>query len=325
MPRWFTQVLKLAISLGLLWLLFSRVDVSRLAAAARQSSRGWVSVALLSYTIAVLASSWRWHRLLRIQQVDISLRAVTESSVVALFFNNFLPTNIGGDVMRIRDTARAAGSGARAATVVVADRILGLLALVFFAAVGGAVSASGRVPFSVTWIWLLFAGGVVVFAAVLLLPRQVSDRIVALTRVIGHWAHGQMDALTHSLAVFRSDPLGLVTSFAASLVVQGAFIGVYIAVARALAVPIRPWDMAIIVPLAGLLQIAPVSINGFGVREAAFTVFFTRLGLPREAALLVSLESTALIMGFSIFGAVLYVARHAPEKAPRSAEPALTS
>jgi hypothetical protein len=53
----------------------------------------------------------------------------------------------------------------------------------------------------------------------------------------------------------------------------------------------------------------PVSINGFGVREAAFTLYFSRLRLPIESALLVSLVPTALVMLFSLSGAAIYVGR----------------
>ncbi|HEY7287455.1 MAG TPA: lysylphosphatidylglycerol synthase transmembrane domain-containing protein [Vicinamibacterales bacterium] len=316
--RWITHAAKIGISAVLLWLLFSRVDLARLVSAARRSSPGWLVAGVVSYSIAVLASSWRWHRLLKIQRVDMSLRAVTESSVVALFFNNFLPTNIGGDVMRIRDTVGPAGSSARAATVVLVDRVIGLLGLVMFAAVGVAASANGRLPVSAEWIWALFIAGCLAVVALLLIPVKVCGWIRPVTQLMGSWAQSQIDALASALVAFRESPSGLLAAFMAALVVQGAFIGVYIAVARALEVPVGAWDMAIIVPLSGVLQMVPVSINGFGVREAAFTIFFTRLGLPRESALLVSLESTALIMGFSILGAVFYIARRSPE---RTSEP----
>jgi len=57
------------------------------------------------------------------------------------------------------------------------------------------------------------------------------------------------------------------------------------------------------------VQMLPVSVNGFGVREATFSFYFTRVGLPIESALLVSLVGTALIMLFSLTGAAVYVGR----------------
>jgi uncharacterized integral membrane protein len=53
----------------------------------------------------------------------------------------------------------------------------------------------------------------------------------------------------------------------------------------------------------------PVSLNGFGVREATFGFYFTRLGLPLESALLVSFMGAALIMLFSLSGGLVYIGR----------------
>jgi glycosyltransferase 2 family protein len=208
--------------------------------------------------------------------------------------------------------------------VVIADRIIGLLALVLFAAIGGVASANGRLAVSNGWIWGLLVAGVAGSACVLLIPARLNQWLQPLTRVMGRWVSTQIDALVHSVLAFRASPGGLLVSFVAALVVQASNIAVYAAVSRALGVPVGLWEMAVIVPLSGLLQIVPVSINGFGVREAAFTAFFARLGLPGELALLVSLESTALIMAVSLVGAALYVTRHATGGAT-SIEPVIVS
>ena len=103
-------LLKAVVSIGLLWLLFSRVDLARLWSVARTASPGWLVGALLLYLAMVLASAWRWGLLLRAQGVHLPFRSLTSSFLVATFFNNFLPSNIGGDVVRVADTAPAAGS-----------------------------------------------------------------------------------------------------------------------------------------------------------------------------------------------------------------------
>jgi hypothetical protein len=67
--------------------------------------------------------------------------------------------------------------------------------------------------------------------------------------------------------------------------------------------------MAVVVPISFLVQMLPISVNGFGVREATFSFYFTRLGLPIEAALVVSLVGAGLVMVFSLSGAAVYVTR----------------
>src|SRR5688572_8524599 len=124
-------IVKIIVSAGLLYVLLSRVDLARLWATARTASIPWLLAALGLYFAMIFVSAWRWGVLLRAQRIAVHVAALLRSYLVATFFNNFLPSNIGGDVVRVRDTARAAGSKTRAATVVLVDRGIGLLALVF--------------------------------------------------------------------------------------------------------------------------------------------------------------------------------------------------
>jgi hypothetical protein len=71
-------------------------------------------------------------------------------------------------------------------------------------------------------------------------------------------------------------------------------------------------DLAVIVPLSFIAQLLPVSVNGFGVREATFSFYFTRVGQPLESALLISLVPQALIMICSLAGAAVFVSRTQP-------------
>ena len=128
--------LKAGVSVALLALLFSKVDVARLWTVARTASIPWLVLALALYFGMILVSAWRWGLLLRAQHIVYPFRGLTSSFLVATFFNNFLPSNIGGDVIRITDTAPAAGSKTLATTVVLIDRGIGLLGLALVAAMG---------------------------------------------------------------------------------------------------------------------------------------------------------------------------------------------
>ena len=83
----------------------------------------------------------------------------------------------------------------------------------------------------------------------------------------------------------------------------------YFAVAYALHVDVGLSDLAVVVPISFVVQMLPVSVNGFGVREATFSFYYSRIGHPIESALLVSLVAQALIILFSLTGAVVYVWR----------------
>jgi uncharacterized membrane protein YbhN (UPF0104 family) len=304
---------KLAVSVVLLALLFSRIDAGSLWANARRASLAWLIAALGIYFINVLASVWRWHLLLDAQRIEISPKDLFGSFLVALFFNNFLPSNIGGDFIRIRDSAKAAGSKTLATTVVLADRVIGLIGLVLVAALGATMvtSIAGHAPSPIwpSWLWAGFLGATMVAAPAVLTPAGVARVLQPFTVFHPEWVGDRIESVTLALSRFRDRPSAIARCFAGAVFVQGTVVVFYFAVAQALHVPIAPWDLAVIVPLSFVVQMLPVSMNGFGVREATFSFYFTRVGLPMESALLVSLGATALVMVASMGGAAVWFSR----------------
>src|SRR5687768_4952852 len=202
--------IKIAVSLGLLALLLSRVDVGRLWAAARQASSAWLLGALALYGLMVCASSWRWGVLLAAQNVRLPFRALTSSFLVANFFNNFLPSNIGGDVVRITDTAGPAGSRTLATTVVLLDRGLGLMGLVLIAALGATMltgtEGQASSPIWPMWLWVGLAVGAAATAPALYAPDGFGRLLRPLTIVHPQWVGDRIAALTSALGRFRARP-----------------------------------------------------------------------------------------------------------------------
>ena len=307
-----TRVLlaKVIVSVGLLALLITRSDTPRLWAYVRTASISWLGSALALYLLMVLASAWRWGLLLTAQGVDVPARTLTGSFLVATFFNNFLPSNIGGDVIRIADTARPAGSRTLATTVVLMDRGIGLLGLVLLAAVAGSVVGdTGASPVPAGLLWAGLGGATLAAAPALLAPARLIRLLGPLRRLNPEWVGARLDRLTGVLERFRQAPLALAGCFAGAVLVQVILVGFYAAIAHAIGIAISPWHMAVLVPVSFLVQMLPVSVNGFGLREATFSFYFARLGLPIEAALVISLLGAGLVMLFSLTGAVVYVVR----------------
>ncbi len=303
---------KILTSGGLLYLLLSRVDLALLWQTAREASAAWLAAALGSYLVMILLSAWRWDLLLRAQHVDMRLGALTNSFLVATFFNNFLPSNIGGDVIRVTDTARAAGSKTIATTIVLLDRGLGLLGLLFVAALGatGAATASQVVgPLGPSVLWaMLFAGAVATGVAIM--RADLVGRLLGPLRVIHQeWVSERIGRLVGGLAKFRESPGKLIGCFAGAILVQGILVLFYALIARGLHIDVALSHLGLVVPLSFVMQMLPISVNGFGVREATFGFYFTRLGLSLESALALSFLGAVLIMLFSTSGAVVYLAR----------------
>jgi len=268
----------------------------------------------------ILVSTWRWRLLLEAQHLELPFGKLVSSFLVATFFNNFLPSNIGGDVIRIADTAPAAGSKTLATTVVLIDRGIGLLGLVLMAAMGASAGPQLTDASSIGpgVLWTGFGLAAVLATPALLMPEGFAKLLQPLRLLHPEWVGERLERLTAALGRFRDSPAALGGCFAGAIMVQTVLVGFYMAIAHSMRIPIGFAELAVIVPISFIVQMLPVSMNGFGVREATFGFYFSRLGLPLESALLVSFMGAALIMLFSLSGGVAYMGRQR-KVAPRSA------
>jgi uncharacterized membrane protein YbhN (UPF0104 family) len=322
------MVAKLAASGALLAWLLSRVDRGAMWTSIRGASLPWMGAAIGVFFANILASTWRWRLLLRAQRVRIASSTLLSSYLVATFFNNFLPSNIGGDVVRIRDTAGPARSKTIATTVVLLDRGLGLMGLVLVAALGATATAGTRgagAPVWASWLWAGFLGGVALVTPAVLSPSGFGRLLRPLVVLHPEWIGARITTVIGALERFRDQPGALLSCFGGAVLVQALLVLYYGAVAHALDLPVGLWDLAVVVPVSFLVQMLPVSVNGFGVREATFSFYFAQAGLPRESAILLPLTATALIMLFSLSGGALYVSGNARRSGAIDQDPELGS
>ena len=305
-------LLKIVVSGGLLYLLLRRVDLARVWETARTASFGWFAGALALHLAMTVIATWRWWTLVRAQNIPFGFRSLFGSYLVAAFFNNFLPSNIGGDVVRIRDTAKPAGSKTLATMIVLVDRGLGLMGLVFVAALGATMAAHRSTslgPVGPGILWTILAGSIAVAASAVLLPHGIAKLLRPLRAVHQEWVEERITRLTGALARFRDQPRALAACFVGAIMVQGMLVLFFGMVATGLHLNVSLAHLGIVVPLSFIVQLLPVSLNGFGVREATFVFYFTRLGLPAESALALSFIGAVLVMILSLLGAVTYLVR----------------
>ncbi|MBP1633803.1 MAG: hypothetical protein H6Q10_377 [Acidobacteria bacterium] len=312
MRQAFVTALKLAVSVALMALLLSRTDLRGLARDVANASPSWLAAAFAVYLLSLAISTWRWRLLLTAQGTPFERRRLFSSYLVATFFNNFLPSNIGGDVIRVSDTAGRLGSKTLATTIVLIDRGIGLLGLGLVAAVGATLAAGAKgspLPVWPSWLWVGLLVAMVVSAPAFIAPAGVGRLLQPLTVFHAEWVGERIARITETLGRFRQRPAALAGCFAGAVIVQAVLVLYYAAVARALGIPIALSHMAVLVPVSFVVQMLPVSLNGFGVREATFSYYFTRLGLPIQSAMALSLLATGLVMLLSLLGAGVYVGR----------------
>jgi hypothetical protein len=164
-------------------------------------------------------------------------------------------------------------------------------------------------------LWLALAAGLGASAFAVLMPGGVARLLSPLRLIHQEWVGERIGRLTGALTKFRNAPGALAACLLGAIVVQAVLVAFYAAIVHSMGIRASAWHLAVIVPISFVVQMAPISLNGLGVREATFTFYFSRIGLPIESALVVSFMGAGLIILFSLSGAVAYLLR-----GPRRAE-----
>lgn len=305
---------KLAVSAALLAYLVSITDMRALEARVRSADLVMLAAAVSCYVGMLGLATWRWRLLLETLGVDAPLRRLTSSYLVATFFNNFLPSNIGGDVVRVRDGSRLTGSTAASLAVVGIDRILGFGALYLLAA--GAFVLGGPVERGLAGARVVLAGLALLFLALgyVFFRPGVARGLLAATRLDRvPWLLEQFEAAQGAVHSYRASVASVATAFGASLVIQSLAVWYYVSIAGALRIPLPVSAAFLMVPLCTLLQAVPISFNGWGLREGLFTLYFSQIGLPRDNGLAFSIVGAGLAVMLSLSGAVAWLARRHPQ------------
>lgn len=318
MKRALKTILKLAVTALLLYLLYARRIDGRAFGAALRGIRWTWTVPFFAILFANTAlSAQRWRLLLCSDGVDIPLRKLVASYWISSFFNFFLPSNIGGDVYRIADVGRKSGRAVGSLASVFADRLCGFLALSlmgFLFPLAGLrlVPPERRALLLVPLAAFL---GFLALAALLWQRRILLFCVRALPGRLRTAAERLLGSFFSSVSAYGRRPRVLAAAFGISLLFQLlVFVAVW-CVCRALSIPVSLAECCIFVPFACLLEAVPLAINGIGLRDAGYAVFFAAVSLaergtdPATAAAALSLCYMALTLAYAAGGGLLFLHR----------------
>lgn len=301
--------LKVVVSIGLIAYLFTRVDLAAVGGILASARPGYLILALLLYLTAITLNAVRWQVLLRAQRIQVPLQALLEYTFVGVFFNNFLPANVGGDVMRGYGLARYSDRAAEAAVSVLVDRIVGLLAFMSSAVLAAllAVRATGQENLRQLALVAAITLGGVVLIFLLLLSRRLRARLERLFE----WGPLARLAplyrrLSDSFDAYRHSYRALALAFFIGLVMVFLTNFVNWFLAQALGGGMTLLHICLFNPLIALVLLIPISIGGLGLNQSAYVFFFGLVGVDERLALAVSLLLQLIIYVSSLPGGVLW-------------------
>lgn len=126
-------MMKILVTCGLLMIITTQINYTEITGAMVRLDWRYLGMAFMLALAAVILSAYKWQVLLRSRNLEPGLKELTRSYFLGLFFNNFLPSSIGGDVVRAVRVAKLTGQQVEAAASVVMERLLATFALVFLA------------------------------------------------------------------------------------------------------------------------------------------------------------------------------------------------
>jgi uncharacterized protein (TIRG00374 family) len=307
--RRFTPWLRLVVGLLLLGFLLLRFDVQEMLAALRQPSWTGILVACAAVIVAKIVLAARWRDLLESIGIRRRLRDLVALVYVGLFFGLFLPSAIGGDVARGYYVTGPKDTLAESFSVLVVERILGLLGLVAVAAAAAAVELSrdtSPLPSGMLVGFLGFGSAIVVGGAAFLAWRGLGNLLRPLSR-FGERADRVVTALVRGLGVLRLPETPRLRLVFLSLLLPLLGVAFYLGCARAVGVQTAALAFFLIVPVAVIISMIPVTLNGLGLREGAMTGLMLLYGAQPDRVGAFVLLSLAVATLFSLFGGVLHL------------------
>jgi uncharacterized protein (TIRG00374 family) len=301
---------KLLISGGLLAVLFLRVDRQAFLQSLRALPVSLLVGCILLYILGSLISTLRWGLLLAAEGVRVPFLRLTLIYFQGAFFNLFLPTLIGGDIVRGYAIHKLTRGHDAAVPSVLVDRLTGFAALIGIALV--ALGAGYRRLADPHVAGLILVMGVIFICLMLVL---LNDRMKGLALgILDRIGLGRfqttLQGWVEAFHRYRRHSRALAQAFVLSVLLQAMIIVTYYFVGLGLGIEVPLGTYFLFVPLVIAVSMLPVSVAGLGVRESGVVYFFAKAGVAGGAALGMSLVWFSLSVAVSSLGGLAFLLDH---------------
>lgn len=297
--------IKMAVSLILIGILIYNVEWESFLNHFKTLSIWPVVIVLAIFTVQFPISAMKWKTALEIHQLNYSFGFLQKIICIGFFFNNFLPTAIGGDAYRVLKTMPKEGFKSRAVSAVLLERIMGFAALLFLGFVGGVLTltvAGEKNQLILYYILICASGGVIAVCLLILLWMGAFSNLLERIKKIK-----KLEILTHNLGHIWRSPALLINISMVSLLFQVLAIIAIGVLFDALGSDGSYAIYAVMAAIVGLASVLPISINGIGVIEGAFVFSATQLGIGYNEAIIAAFMLRILVMPLSLICGFVYL------------------
>ena len=332
MKKPLTAALKITISVALYAYIFWKIDVGHLWEILREAKIAYLVAAVGVYLVIQALSAYRWYILMKPLEIKVSYGDLLSYYFLGMYFNFFLPTAIGGDVVRVYYLQKHTRSVGIATATVFLDRDLGMAALLSLALIVASIAGT-RLPIHVggmNELPLAPVFGIVTAAFILanlaLFYRPTYDVIHRLFKLLRmKAADDKVERLFNSVNAYRGKWSLMALGMTLSVIVQFGCVVVNLFAAWAIGIHTQNgWiDYLVFIPTIGLVSMVPLSVNGMGWREVSYIALFQSVGISEHAAAALAFLWLGVLVASSLPGGIIYImkgARRAPELQPTNVE-----
>ena len=308
--------IKIIVSVGLLSFVLSQANIGEVWQVIRTSRVEFLLLALLTPFGGYYFTSLRWKGLLAVAGVRVSQWPLFRASIYAIFFNQLLPSTIGGDIARMYEAWRAGAPKAIAVSSLLIDRVIGIFAL--------ALLAVGSIPFvhaefeHPELVFGLVGFVALAVTAVMAMVFAPVPAILNLFRAIYSRLPGPLGKIPKKLDAacegYRGNIPAFVKALIYSFILQFNVVLLHWLIALALGLDLGYTQLMFIVPIALIVMLVPISINGIGLREGIFTVLLAAYGIGSAEAVALALLSYGIFLVHGVMGGVFFAIRGAKLK-----------
>lgn len=293
--------------IGLLFFMV-RGDIPTITAVLKSINRPLLALAVGISLCTVLILSKRLQLIFAAEDVKIRFFEVLNLTFVGYFFNNFLPTSVGGDIVKAMCASRITKEPVKSVTSVLMDRIFGLFTFVMIPSITLLFFMKEIQNPAVPAMIYSFLG-VALACSLLLFSRRVAKRFQFVGRLLDavHWGE-KVKRIFEGLHNFRNHKGVVLEAMVLSIVGQSVNIFVIYLMAVALGAHANAVYFFLLVPVVHLLSMLP-SLNGLGIREGAY-VYFLSPYVGKEYAAAVGVLWLGLLLFLSLIGGITYLVRH---------------
>ncbi len=289
------------VSAGLLWFLFDSLRDNDLGVQLKRMPLSAITAASILLMLQGPILALRWHQVLKVLGTHIPLGKLVGISFVGLFFNQALPTSIGGDAVRMWKIAHAGVATQVAVSSVLNERLSGFIVLVLIVTVGTPFIWPMLETPNIRFLWsvvvLVSFLGLTTFLVMHRLPEPLAAQL-RVTKLI-QYSRNFVELLRAGRTAVSLALLGLLSWTVAIAAVVTLGLGLGISVPSGYYV--------ILVPMVILLMIVPISIGGWGIREGAFVYLFGQVGVSSAESFVLSVFFGLALISASLPGCIFWL------------------